>query len=72
LYLVGGYWRNGMLLAPKTRQLVGNLVANNMNNGSDEKMYDGYQAIQSSNSSSSREEELRKMEEARMKNCAKA
>ena len=36
--------------------------------GSDEKTYDGYQAIQSANSSPSREEELLKMKEARMKN----
>jgi hypothetical protein len=43
-----------------------------IDDGSDEKTYDGYQAIQSANSSSSREEELRKMKEARMKNRSKA
>ncbi|KAL3807082.1 hypothetical protein ACHAXA_002108 [Cyclostephanos tholiformis] len=43
-----------------------------MEDGSDEKTYDGYQAIQSANSSPSREEELRKMKEARMKNRAKS
>ncbi|KAL3774911.1 hypothetical protein ACHAW5_009130 [Stephanodiscus triporus] len=43
-----------------------------IDDGSDEKTYDGYQAIQSANSSSSRAEELRKMKEARMKNRAKA
>lgn len=34
----------------------------------DEKTYDGYQAIQSANGAPSREEELRLMKEARMKN----
>mmetsp|Transcript_22201 Transcript_22201/g.31241 ORF Transcript_22201/g.31241 Transcript_22201/m.31241 type:complete len:924 (-) Transcript_22201:197-2968(-) len=29
LYLAGGYWRNGVLLAPKTAQLVGDLILNN-------------------------------------------
>ena len=43
-----------------------------IDDGSDEKTYDGYQAIQSANSSSSREEELRNMKEARMKNRSKA
>jgi len=43
-----------------------------MDDGSDEKTFDGYQAIQEANSSSSREEELRKMKEARMKNRAKS
>lgn len=39
---------------------------------SDEKTLDGYQAIQESNSAPSRDEELRRMKEARMKNRAKA
>ncbi len=29
LFLAGGYWRNGVLLAPKTGQLIGDLVINN-------------------------------------------
>ena len=29
LFLAGGYWRNGVLLAPKTGQLIGDLVMNN-------------------------------------------
>jgi len=41
-----------------------------IDDGSDEKTYDGYQAIQSANSSPSREEEMRLMKEARMKNRA--
>ncbi|KAL7542619.1 hypothetical protein ACHAXR_011939 [Thalassiosira sp. AJA248-18] len=43
-----------------------------IDDGSDEKTYDGYQAIQNANSSPSRDEELRLMKEARMKNRAKA
>jgi hypothetical protein len=43
-----------------------------MDDASDEKTFDGYQAIQEANSSTSREEELRKMKEARMKNRAKS
>jgi len=43
-----------------------------VDDGSDEKTYDGYQAIMSANSSSSREEELARMKEARMANRAKA
>jgi len=43
-----------------------------IDDGSDEKTYDGYQAIQNANSAPSREEELRRMKEARMKNRAKA
>mmetsp|Transcript_32964 Transcript_32964/g.65524 ORF Transcript_32964/g.65524 Transcript_32964/m.65524 type:complete len:963 (-) Transcript_32964:52-2940(-) len=40
--------------------------------GSDEKTYDGYQDIMSANSSTSREEELERMREARMRNRVKA
>ena len=29
LFIAGGYWRNGVLLAPKTGQLIGDLVINN-------------------------------------------
>jgi len=29
LFIAGGYWRNGVLLAPKTGQLIGDLVMNN-------------------------------------------
>ena len=43
-----------------------------LDDGSDEKTYDGYQAIMSANSASSREEELARMKEARMANRAKA
>lgn len=43
-----------------------------VDDGSDEKTYDGYQAIQSANSSESREEEMRRMKEARIANRAKA
>jgi len=43
-----------------------------VDDGSDEKTYDGYQAIQNANSSASRDEELRLMKEARMANRAKA
>jgi len=28
LFIAGGYWRNGVLLAPKTGQLIGDLVLN--------------------------------------------
>ena len=45
---------------------------NSLDDGSDEKTYDGYQAIMSANSASSREEELARMKEARMANRAKA
>jgi len=47
-------------------------TANSLDDGSDEKTYDGYQAIMSANASSSRKEELAKMKEARMANRAKA
>ena len=30
LFLAGGYWRNGVLLAPKTGQLVGDLITGNL------------------------------------------
>jgi len=38
VYLAGGYWRNGVLLAPKTGQLIGDLIINdgNMNELSDD------------------------------------
>ena len=29
VYIAGGYWRNGVLLAPKTGQLIGDLIVNN-------------------------------------------
>lgn len=45
---------------------------NSLDDGSDEKTYDGYQAIMSVNSASSREEDLARMKEARMANRAKA
>ena len=45
---------------------------NYVNDGSDETTYDGYQDITEANSSVSREEELRKMKEARMENRAKS
>lgn len=45
---------------------------NIIDDGSDEKTYDGYQAIQQANSASSREEELRLMKEARQANRAKS
>ncbi len=38
VYLAGGYWRNGVLLAPKTGQLIGDLV---MNDGNLEKLSTG-------------------------------
>jgi hypothetical protein len=50
----------------------GEVDSSAIDDGSDEKTYDGYQAIKSANSSSSREEELRKMKEARLKNRSKA
>jgi len=31
LYVAGGYWRNGVLLAPKTGQLIGDLVQGTLN-----------------------------------------
>ena len=43
-----------------------------LDDGSDEKTYDGYQAIMSANSASSREEELAIMKQARMANRAKS
>ncbi|KAL7551753.1 hypothetical protein ACHAWF_014934 [Thalassiosira exigua] len=42
-----------------------------IDDGSDEKTYDGYQAIMNANSAADRGEELRRMKEARMKNRAK-
>ncbi|KAL7467483.1 hypothetical protein ACHAXS_007732 [Conticribra weissflogii] len=33
VYLAGGYWRNGVLLAPKTGQLIGDLVLSDGNDG---------------------------------------
>jgi hypothetical protein len=47
-------------------------VDETLDDGSDEKTYDGYQAIMSANSASSREEELKRMKEARIANRAKA
>lgn len=43
-----------------------------IDDGSDEKTYDGYQDIQQANSASSREVELRLMKEARQANRAKS
>ena len=43
-----------------------------IDDGSDEKTYDGYQAIQTANSAPSREEELRRMKEIRIANRAMA
>eukprot|EP00537_Pseudo-nitzschia_pungens_P002496 CAMPEP_0172378482 /NCGR_PEP_ID=MMETSP1060-20121228/69442_1 /TAXON_ID=37318 /ORGANISM="Pseudo-nitzschia pungens, Strain cf. cingulata" /LENGTH=844 /DNA_ID=CAMNT_0013106201 /DNA_START=375 /DNA_END=2910 /DNA_ORIENTATION=- len=37
LFLAGGYWRNGVLLAPKTGHLLATLIANQKNNNEDEK-----------------------------------
>ena len=37
VYIAGGYWRNGVLLAPKTGQLVGDLI---LNDGDPSKMSD--------------------------------
>eukprot|EP00970_Alexandrium_tamarense_P000918 scaffold105_cov192-Alexandrium_tamarense.AAC.11 len=42
VYLAGGYWRNGVLLAPKTGQLVGDLV---INDGKVEEMSKGDQKL---------------------------
>ncbi|EJK54313.1 hypothetical protein THAOC_26071, partial [Thalassiosira oceanica] len=42
-----------------------------IDDGSDEKTYDGYQAILAANGSTSREEELSRMREARMRNRSK-
>ena len=42
-----------------------------VDDGSDEKTYDGYQAIQAANGSASREEELSRMREARTRNRSK-
>ena len=36
LYLAGGYWRNGVLLAPKTGHLLATLIASNSNNDDDD------------------------------------
>ena len=47
-------------------------IDESLDDGSDEKTYDGYQAIMSANSASSREEELKRMKEARIANRAKA
>jgi glycine/D-amino acid oxidase-like deaminating enzyme len=35
LFLAGGYWRNGVLLAPKTGHLLATLIANNNKNDDD-------------------------------------
>jgi hypothetical protein len=45
LYIAGGYWRNGVLLAPKTGQLIGDLVMNDgkiLNNECDELLLDAF------------------------------
>lgn len=45
LYIAGGYWRNGVLLAPKTGQLIGDLVINDgkiLENESDELLLEAF------------------------------
>jgi hypothetical protein len=45
LFIAGGYWRNGVLLAPKTGQLIGDLVIRNgevLDNESDEKFLQAF------------------------------
>eukprot|EP00584_Thalassiosira_punctigera_P007680 CAMPEP_0172529046 /NCGR_PEP_ID=MMETSP1067-20121228/3227_1 /TAXON_ID=265564 ORGANISM="Thalassiosira punctigera, Strain Tpunct2005C2" /NCGR_SAMPLE_ID=MMETSP1067 /ASSEMBLY_ACC=CAM_ASM_000444 /LENGTH=595 /DNA_ID=CAMNT_0013313035 /DNA_START=226 /DNA_END=2010 /DNA_ORIENTATION=- len=42
VFIAGGYWRNGVLLAPKTGQLIGDLI---VNNGDEEKMSVGDQTL---------------------------
>lgn len=45
LYIAGGYWRNGVLLAPKTGQLIGDLVINDgkiLDNESDELLLEAF------------------------------
>jgi Glycine/D-amino acid oxidases (deaminating) len=45
LFIAGGYWRNGVLLAPKTGQLVGDLVIRNgdkLEEESDEKLLEAF------------------------------
>mmetsp|Transcript_3688 Transcript_3688/g.7052 ORF Transcript_3688/g.7052 Transcript_3688/m.7052 type:complete len:822 (-) Transcript_3688:971-3436(-) len=45
LFIAGGYWRNGVLLAPKTGQLIGDLVIHNgdrLDNESDEKFLEAF------------------------------
>ena len=45
LFIAGGYWRNGVLLAPKTGQLIGDLVLNDgkiLNNENDELLLNAF------------------------------
>lgn len=42
VYIAGGYWRNGVLLAPKTGQLIGDLI---INNGNMNELSEGDQAL---------------------------
>ncbi len=45
LFLAGGYWRNGVLLAPKTGQLIADLVINNgetLNDENDESLLQAF------------------------------
>lgn len=45
LFIAGGYWRNGVLLAPKTGQLIGDLILNNGEPLDDEKDEDLLEAF---------------------------
>jgi glycine/D-amino acid oxidase-like deaminating enzyme len=40
LFLAGGYWRNGVLLAPKTGHLLATLIASNNNDDDDDSGFD--------------------------------
>eukprot|EP00546_Thalassionema_frauenfeldii_P004631 CAMPEP_0178921020 /NCGR_PEP_ID=MMETSP0786-20121207/15322_1 /TAXON_ID=186022 /ORGANISM="Thalassionema frauenfeldii, Strain CCMP 1798" /LENGTH=840 /DNA_ID=CAMNT_0020595139 /DNA_START=111 /DNA_END=2633 /DNA_ORIENTATION=- len=42
LFLAGGYWRNGVLLAPKTGQLISQLIAGQSLNDSDQALLEAF------------------------------
>lgn len=42
LFLAGGYWRNGVLLAPKTGQLIAQLIAGQTLNDSDQALLEAF------------------------------
>jgi glycine/D-amino acid oxidase-like deaminating enzyme len=46
LFLAGGYWRNGVLLAPKTGHLLATLIASNNNNDDDDDSESEFQLSQ--------------------------
>jgi hypothetical protein len=42
LFVAGGYWRNGVLLAPKTGQLIGDVLMNQVLSSEDEELLEAF------------------------------